>query len=54
VDFGLAGGQVGFEEKDDMSVDRTVDYAGLEKSTGAPLGDPRSDVFSLVALRTSC
>jgi serine/threonine protein kinase len=47
VDFGLAGGQVGFEEKDDMSVDRTVDYAGLEKSTGAPLGDPRSDVFFL-------
>jgi serine/threonine protein kinase len=47
VDFGLAGGQVGFEEKDDMTVDRTVDYAGLEKATGAPLGDPRSDIFFL-------
>jgi serine/threonine protein kinase len=47
VDFGLAGGQVGFEEKDDTTVDRTVDYAGLEKSTGAPAGDPRSDIFFL-------
>lgn len=47
VDFGLAGGQLGFEEKDDVSVERTVDYAGLEKATGAPLGDPRSDIFFL-------
>jgi serine/threonine protein kinase len=47
VDFGLAGGQLGFEEKDDMTVDRTVDYAGLEKATGAPLGDPRSDLYFL-------
>ena len=47
VDFGLAGGQVGFEEKDDATVDRTVDYAGLEKATGAPSGDPRSDLFFL-------
>ena len=47
VDFGLAGGQVGFEEKDDMTVDRTVDYAGLEKATGAPSGDPRTDLFFL-------
>jgi serine/threonine protein kinase len=47
VDFGLAGGQVGFEEKDDMTVDRTVDYAGLEKATGAPIGDPRTDLFFL-------
>jgi serine/threonine protein kinase len=47
VDFGLAGGHVGFEEKEDTSVDRTVDYAGLEKATGAPSGDPRSDIFFL-------
>jgi serine/threonine protein kinase len=47
VDFGLAGGHVGFEEKDDMTVDRTVDYAGLEKVTGAPAGDPRTDLFFL-------
>jgi tRNA A-37 threonylcarbamoyl transferase component Bud32/CheY-like chemotaxis protein len=47
VDFGLAGGHVGFDEKDDKTVDRTVDYAGLEKATGAPTGDPRSDIFFL-------
>jgi serine/threonine protein kinase len=47
VDFGLAGGVVGFEEKEDVTVDRTVDYAGLEKATDAPLGDPRSDLFFL-------
>ncbi len=47
VDFGLAGGAVGFEEKDDATVDRTVDYAGLEKATDAPSGDPRSDLFFL-------
>ncbi len=47
VDFGLAGGQLGFDDKDDQSVDRTVDYAGLEKATDAPAGDPRSDIFFL-------
>jgi serine/threonine protein kinase len=47
VDFGLAGGSLGFEEKDEVSVDRTVDYAGLEKATEAPSGDPRSDLFFL-------
>ena len=46
VDFGLAGGQFGAnDDKDDVSVDRTVDYAGLEKATDAPHGDPRSDLF---------
>jgi CheY-like chemotaxis protein len=30
-----------------MSVDRTVDYAGLEKATGVPSGDTRSDIFFL-------
>jgi eukaryotic-like serine/threonine-protein kinase len=47
VDFGLAGGELGFQEKDDKSVNRTVDYAGLEKATGVPHGDPRSDIFFL-------
>lgn len=48
VDFGLAGvvertaGTVSFSTEQ-----RTVDYAGLEKSTGAPKGDPRSDIFFL-------
>jgi eukaryotic-like serine/threonine-protein kinase len=46
VDFGLAGGQFGpSDDKDDISVDRTVDYAGLERATDAPHGDPRSDLF---------
>lgn len=46
VDFGLAGGQFGAsDDKEDVSVDRTVDYAGLEKTTDAPHGDPRSDLF---------
>jgi serine/threonine protein kinase len=46
VDFGLAGGQFGpSDDKEDVSVDRTVDYAGLEKTTDAPHGDPRSDLF---------
>jgi eukaryotic-like serine/threonine-protein kinase len=49
VDFGLAGGQatatnVG-EDQEDVTVDRTVDYAGLEKATGVQHGDPRSDLF---------
>jgi serine/threonine protein kinase len=49
VDFGLA--QI-FSSKyimddDDVQVQRTVDYAGLEKATGAPNGDVRSDVYFL-------
>ncbi|MBI2808653.1 MAG: protein kinase [Planctomycetes bacterium] len=58
VDFGLAGAKVGAggnigrvgEEKEEVSVDRTVDYAGLERVTGAPHGDPRSDIFFLGCL----
>jgi len=46
VDFGLAGEQFGpSDDKEDVTIDRTVDYAGLEKTTGAPHGDPRSDLF---------
>ena len=52
VDFGLAGvhaavaAVTGADDKDDdVDVDRTVDYAGLEKATNAPHGDPRSDLF---------
>jgi eukaryotic-like serine/threonine-protein kinase len=51
VDFGLAGG--GFDKAErggkgeDVNVDRTVDYAGLEKATGVPHGDGRSDIFFL-------
>ncbi len=46
VDFGLAQmfATIGREEE---QVDRTVDYAGLEKATGVKAGDIRSDIFFL-------
>src|SRR5215813_5060435 len=46
VDFGLAQiyANVG---RDDERVERTVDYAGLEKATGVKSGDVRSDIFFL-------
>ena len=48
VDFGLAGGgQHPMLKADDMHIDRTVDYAGLEKATGVPEGDVRSDIYFL-------
>src|SRR5947199_1577702 len=45
VDFGLAQiyTSIGKEEKD--KVERTVDYAGLEKATGVKPGDVRSDIY---------
>lgn len=43
VDFGLAR----ICADDDEQVDRTVDYAGLEKLTGVKAGDVRSDIFFL-------
>lgn len=46
VDFGLAqlysSALIG---EDDTQVQRTVDYAGLEKATNAPFGDVRSDIY---------
>ncbi len=48
VDFGLAeiaAPQPG--EDHDIAVDRTVDYAGLEKTTAVKHGDPRSDIYFL-------
>jgi serine/threonine protein kinase len=58
VDFGLAEMSAGpaamssiapgkKDHKDDAEVDRTVDYAGLERVTGLKKGDPRSDIFFL-------
>jgi serine/threonine protein kinase len=46
VDFGLAQmfASMGREEE---QVDRTVDYAGLEKATGVKSGDVRSDIYFL-------
>jgi CheY-like chemotaxis protein len=45
VDFGL--GQSRLPAEDDLTVERTVDYAGLEDATGAPPGDARSDLYFL-------
>jgi serine/threonine protein kinase len=47
VDFGLAKiySSVGAGEGD--RVERTVDYAGLEKATGVKSGDVRSDIYFL-------
>jgi len=54
VDFGLAqiyattkGFRLGMQDEDEIHVQRTVDYAGLEKATGVPSGDTRSDIFFL-------
>ena len=55
VDFGLAeitqGGSIHLQRQDarddDVAVDRTVDYAGLEKATTVKPGDIRSDIYFL-------
>ncbi len=49
VDFGLAqfAETLGEREKDKEKVDRTVDYAGLERATGVKSGDVRSDIYFL-------
>lgn len=48
VDFGLAGVMAkGHKDQEDANVDRTVDYAGLERTTNVAPGDTRSDIFFL-------
>lgn len=49
VDFGL-GGVVDTGRSASDAAQRTVDYAALEKATGAPKGDPRSDIFFIGAV----
>jgi serine/threonine protein kinase len=46
VDFGLAK-IYALGKDDDVKVDRTIDYAALEKATGVRPGDVRSDIFFL-------
>src|SRR5262249_21460331 len=46
VDFGLAK-IYSSGVKDSEKVERTVDYAGLEKATGVKSGDVRSDIYFL-------
>ncbi|MCS7022823.1 MAG: serine/threonine-protein kinase [Gemmataceae bacterium] len=63
VDFGLA--QISShastlllqrqeDADEDIAVDRTVDYAGLEKATNQPPGDVRSDIFFLGCVLYEC
>jgi CheY-like chemotaxis protein/predicted Ser/Thr protein kinase len=47
VDFGLAGMEEMVHKEGGGQVDRTVDYAGLERATGVPPGDTRSDIYFL-------
>jgi serine/threonine protein kinase len=46
VDFGLAY-ILARGAKEEAKIDRTVDYAGLERATGVEPGDPRSDIYFL-------
>jgi CheY-like chemotaxis protein len=39
---------------DKVKVDRTVDYAGLEKTTGVKQGDTRSDIYFLGCILYEC
>jgi tRNA A-37 threonylcarbamoyl transferase component Bud32 len=47
VDFGLAGVYGKAQITENATVDRTVDYAGLERATSVPPGDIRSDIYFL-------
>ena len=49
VDFGLAGQDATLRTIDE-EVDRAVEYATLERGSGAPDNDPRSDLFFLGAI----
>jgi eukaryotic-like serine/threonine-protein kinase len=49
VDFGLAGQDSGLSALEE-EVDRAVEYATLERTTGAPDNDPRSDLYFLGAI----
>jgi len=50
VDFGLAGGDLHLHHEPGESSARALEYATLEKSTGVPANDPRSDLFFLGAI----
>ena len=47
VDFGLAKIYSGIGFKEGEKIERTVDYAGLERATGVKSGDVRSDIYFL-------
>ena len=45
VDFGLAGTEKPGDDIEKNPNPRAIDYAGLERSSGVPKNDPRSDIF---------
>ncbi len=45
VDFGLAAVSGEIDEESDGLNPRTIDYAGLERTTGVRKDDPRSDIY---------
>ena len=47
VDFGLATVHRSEDRAQEAHGQRTVEYAALERTSGAPNGDPRSDIFFL-------
>lgn len=47
VDFGLAGGKLHLNHEPGESSARALEYATLEKATGVPPNDSRSDLFFL-------
>lgn len=49
VDFGLAGQDSSLLSMEE-EVDRAIEYAAIEKGTGAPENDPRSDLYFLGAI----
>jgi serine/threonine protein kinase len=53
VDFGLAQFFASFAREEEK-VDRTVDYAGLERATGVKMGDVRSDIYFLGCVLYEC
>jgi serine/threonine protein kinase len=53
VDFGLAGLYTA-GDKGKVKVERTVDYAGLEKATNVKQGDTRSDIYFLGCILYEC
>jgi serine/threonine protein kinase len=54
VDFGLAQFFSTLAKKEEEKVDRTVDYAGLERATGVKMGDVRSDIYFLGCVLYEC
>jgi serine/threonine protein kinase len=54
VDFGLAQFFSTLAKSDEEKVDRTVDYAGLERGTGVENNDVRSDIYFLGCVFYEC